>query len=29
MALGLAMEEFKLFYSVQFPVLQQYEDDNW
>jgi len=29
MALGLALEEMILIYNVQFPVLQQNEDDTW
>lgn len=29
MALGLSMEELILIYNVQFPVLQQNEDDTW
>lgn len=29
MALGLSLDELSLIYNVQFPVLQQNEDDTW
>ena len=29
MALGLTLDELILIYNIQFPVLQQNEDDTW
>ena len=29
MALGLSLEDLKMIYTIQFPVLQQNEDDTW